>query len=314
VIALLPGPPAGGLLAPLEQAKALLAAAHSVDVVKTIHDQAEAMRVYATQARMGLEAQNHAAEIKLRAERRAGELLAAMAKNRGTLLGGHTVLPPGPEPRLADLAISKMQSSRWQRVAAIPPAVFEQHIAAVKAAGEELTSAGLLRGVRDPSLAVHFSSDSPEWSTPPDITRWVVQVLGAIDLDPCARSHDRPTVPAARRFTAADDGLAQRWAGRVYMNPPYGPVIGAWVSKLVAAYQCGAVTAAIALVPARTDTAWFGELGGCALCFIAGRLRFSGAEHGAPFPSVAAYLGMDREAFAAVFRALGPIWIAWAAG
>lgn len=49
--------------------------AHSIDDVKEIRDKAEALRQYARQAGESLENQNMIAEIKLRAERRAGELL-----------------------------------------------------------------------------------------------------------------------------------------------------------------------------------------------------------------------------------------------
>ena len=68
----------------LETARRLLAEVRSVDDAKAIHDVAEAARIYARQARLGLEAQNDAAEIKLRAERKLGELLAAIrAKHPG---------------------------------------------------------------------------------------------------------------------------------------------------------------------------------------------------------------------------------------
>ncbi len=53
------------------------------------------------------------AEIKLRAERRAGEILAGMEKQHGARLttGFHDVRT------LSDLGISKLQSHRWQAVA-----------------------------------------------------------------------------------------------------------------------------------------------------------------------------------------------------
>src|SRR5207244_6259503 len=75
--------PSSSPLARLETARRLLAEVRSVDDVKAIHDLAEAARIYARQARLGLEAQNDSAEIKLRAERKLGELLTALPKQDG---------------------------------------------------------------------------------------------------------------------------------------------------------------------------------------------------------------------------------------
>lgn len=131
------------------------------------------------------------------------------------------------------------------------------------------------------------------------------RALGRIDLDPCA---DAPrSVPAQRHFTRKEDGLARPWAGRVYMNPPYGEGIGAWVEKLVAAHAAGEVPEAIALVPTRTETKWFQRFRDYAICFPRGRLRFGGGTAEAPFPSAAVYLGRDRAAFVRAFSDLGDI-------
>jgi hypothetical protein len=156
------------------------------------------------------------------------------------------------------------------------------------------------------ALAVHYSSATPEWYTPPAILERVVRVLGSIDLDPCS---DGPTslVPASRRLTRADDGLAQLWSGRVFLNPPYGRDIGRWVEKLVSSYEQGHVAEAIALLPARTDTTWFAVLASYPVCFVRGRVRFVGASSGAPFPSAVVYLGRNPLRFYDVFCDLGQI-------
>ena len=84
------------------------------------------------------------------------------------------------------------------------------------------------------------------WLTPPGI----LSALGPFDLDPCAPQF-RPWDMAARHLTVNDNGLACPWHGRVWMNPPYGRDIGAWMARL-SGHGTGT-----ALVYARTETAWF---------------------------------------------------------
>lgn len=158
------------------------------------------------------------------------------------------------------------------------------------------------------NLAVHFSSSSPEWYTPQHIIECVVDALGAIDVDPCSNSKTDPNVPAKHHLTVEDDGLSQPWFGRVYMNPPYGSEIKHWVDKLATEFESGHTTEAIALVPARTDTAWFRRLPSEHICFVSGRLAFSGHDTSAPFPSAVLYLGNSPERFASVFRDVGLIY------
>ncbi len=83
-----------------------------MDEVKQVRDKAEALRLYYRQQEGGLEMQNNAADIKLRAERRAGELLKGMEKQGpGDYKRSHDVTV---SPKLSDIGISRMQSSRWQ--------------------------------------------------------------------------------------------------------------------------------------------------------------------------------------------------------
>ncbi len=64
-------------LALLDTARRLLAKVRGVDEVKAIRDVADVARIYGRQARLGLEAQNDAAEIRLRVERKLGEITSA---------------------------------------------------------------------------------------------------------------------------------------------------------------------------------------------------------------------------------------------
>lgn len=157
-------------------------------------------------------------------------------------------------------------------------------------------------------MAVHHSSKSNEHYTPKAILEAVVECLGGIDLDPCSNSHCSPNVPATHHFTQEDNGLAQVWKGRVFMNPPYGNEVGPWVEKLVSEHEAGNVTAAISLVASRTDTQWFKRLRDYPCCFVEGRLKFVGSKDAAPFPSAIFYLGEDIAAFHFCFSEIGDIW------
>jgi phage N-6-adenine-methyltransferase len=148
-----------------------------------------------------------------------------------------------------------------------------------------------------------MSSTSSEWYTPPHIVGCVLATLGAIDLDPCA--DPGRAIPAATHFTKADDGLAHEWRGRIFMNPPYGREIGEWTGKLAAEYTAGRVTEAIALVPARVDARWWRTFPATSVCFVDGRLKFSGAKNSAPFPSALLYLGARPEVFEAAVSSVG---------
>jgi site-specific DNA-methyltransferase (adenine-specific) len=130
--------------------------------------------------------------------------------------------------------------------------------------------------------SVHFRSDSCEWSTP----QHYFDALDArhhFTLDVCATAEN---AKCAAYFTRADDGLAQRWTGRVWCNPPYGRAIGLWLRKAWESVESGDAELVVLLVPARVDTAWWHDYAARGeVEFLRGRLRFGGAESGAPFGS-----------------------------
>lgn len=157
-------------------------------------------------------------------------------------------------------------------------------------------------------MRVMGSSESPEWYTPQSVIDCVLACFSEIDLDPCSNSHEHPSVPAHTLYTRDDNGLAQDWHGKVYLNPPYGSEIPEWIRKLVYEYEVtGNVTEAIALLPGRIDTNWFQPLYEYVMCNVHGRLQFANSPYNSPFPAVIVYLGCRIENFIDTFKGLGPI-------
>ena len=81
--------------------------------MKSIRDKPVAMQVYARQAK-DTELIGYATEIRLRAERRAGELLTAMAERGERHEQGQGVKSRDATlPKLSDLGVTKAQCDAW---------------------------------------------------------------------------------------------------------------------------------------------------------------------------------------------------------
>ena len=124
-----------------EQARTALAECHRVDEVKDIRDKAEAMAAYARQAKDS-ELIQYATEIKVRAERRCGELLTRTAESGERASRGKPA-ETSQASTLSEMGLTRDESSRYQQLAAMPEAHFETAVATAKAtAGECLCDAG----------------------------------------------------------------------------------------------------------------------------------------------------------------------------
>jgi len=109
-----------------------------------------------------------------------------------------------------------------------------------------------------------------EWYTPPSL----FDALGLdFDLDPAA-SFAAAHVPAAQFIGKAENGLAGPWAGRVWLNPPYGPDLPAFVDRMVR-HRHG-----VMLTASRTETRWWQQAAASAdaVCLLRERLHFIRAD------------------------------------
>lgn len=102
------------------------------------------------------------------------------------------------------------------------------------------------------------------WLTPPEI----IKSLGPFNLDPCC-PQGMPWRTARRMISLPQDGLAVKWNGRVWCNPPYSDPLP-WVKKMTE-HESG-----IMLLPANPDTR-YAQLAlkhSSSVVFIKGRLLF----------------------------------------
>lgn len=297
-------------LANISAARRALASAQTLEDVLHIRDQAKAWEACMKIVGESLSAQQDAAEVKLRAERKAGEMLAGMEKNKGGRPAEKTAgtVPEVSALSLAELGVKEDQSRRWQKEAAVDDETFQNYLASCREEQREITQAGLLNIAK--GCHVSANSGENEWYTPPDYIEAAREVMGSIDLDPASCETAQGNVKAKRYYTADDDGLSQKWTGNVWLNPPYSKdLIGEFAGKVVA--EASRLKQAVVLVNNATDTAWFHQLASVAsaICLLRGRVKFldkAGKPANTPVQGQAVlYVGPRVEAFRSRFSAFG---------
>jgi len=164
------------VLVALDRAKLWLTTASDLGEVRELQAQAEAMRVYSRQAEIGRDAENAACEIRLRAERRMGELKADLAPHGGDRRS-ESRFPLGT---LKDLGITKKESAAFQKLAAVPEETFEERLADAKESGRLSRAAILGDRQADYREAV---GRYPFLSDMPDEARQKTAVMMADSLD-----------------------------------------------------------------------------------------------------------------------------------
>ncbi len=135
--------------------------------------------------------------------------------------------------------------------------------------------------------------------------KWLIQSLekefGKFDLDPC--SNLESTYTAIHHFYENQDGLAKKWYGKVFCNPPYSQGnIPKWISKAILEItRKGHCKLIIMLLPSDTSTKWFHQTFCIRYKFgdknyyvidtdheirLLDRINFSNSKNNAKFPSM----------------------------
>lgn len=282
----------------------------AVDEVKDWRDKAAALQAYARQAK-NKQLEVDAAEIRIRAERRLGQMLEQSAETGERARPGE-YRKESPAPTLSDLGISKDLSSRAQQIASIPDDEFEQTLAEHRAEQQAVTG----RTMEKLANRAHVANNSGEneWYTPSQFIEAARLTMGGIDLDPASCELANATVKAAQFFDIETNGLAQEWHGRVWMNPPYAqPLIQQFAEKVTGAFMDHEIEQACVLVNNGTETAWGQTLleQASAVCFPKSRIRFidkNGQASGAPLQGqMIVYLGDEPERFKEAFSGFGVV-------
>lgn len=292
-----------------------IAEAKSVDEVKDVRDKAAALAMYARQANNKL-MEIDCSEIRIRAERRVGQMMAAQKEMDGLNHGGRPKTGSKSDPvittpqTLAELGIDKKLADRARKLNALPDDQFES----IMAAHRELQAA-----VTDSTFAklskphVSHNSGNDEWYTPSHLVESARAVMGSIDCDPASSSVAQEWINAKCYYTTADDGLTQKWVGNVWMNPPYSdPLIGRYAAAFVE--RRSEFSAGITLTNNATETEWCQSLlsiadGGC---FPRGRIKYldrDGRPANTPLQGqIFLYFGSDLRAFLKEFKKYGAVF------
>lgn len=167
------------------------------------------------------------------------------------------------------------------------------------------------------------SFQSQHETEPPEIERyspsWLVdgarQVMGGIDIDPASCSFANRTVKATKFFSQQNNGLKQRWQGRVFLNPPFGHEWKQWAEKLIEEIDAGRTKQAFLVAPGKVlwvvGATWFRPLLKGSLFLPDERIEYlnpdSNTWQDVCLGSFCIYYGQQQRRFAKVFGCKGAI-------
>ena len=232
--------------------------------------------------------------------------------SHGSLDKVEAIKAANPEPEILEaVRTGEVSINLAAQFVALPEEAQQEAIAAI-AEHHEPAKEVMREAVKKAHVA--NNSGNNEWYTPPKFIELARQVMGGIDLDPATSEVANRVVQAPKIFTAEDDGRAQQWSGRVWMNPPYAqPLMGDFAEAVASKYESGEIEQACILVNNGTETQWFQRMLGAAdaVCFPKTRIKFfdpAGNPSGAPLQGQAIlYMGGNVNAFASLFAEEGVV-------
>lgn len=166
------------------------------------------------------------------------------------------------------------------------------------------------------------------WQTPKIIIDLCREALGGgIDLDPASSAKANEIVGAEFFHTEKDDGLKHPWAGRVFLNPPYGGTDEAgadiFTRKLIDEIRLGNTIEAITILNLQSmPTKWFPRISENASAHGIARKRIGflgprpksgkGTRYGASKNgTVFSYFGPNHERFFRIFSPYAYCFALW---
>lgn len=123
---------------------------------------------------------------------------------------------------------------------------------------------------------INKNTGNEEWYTPAEYIESARLVMGSITLDPASCKTANAIVKAEKYYTKHENGLLQKWHGRLWINPPYTqPSIQRFCEKLIQDLHDEYIEQACVLISNATETK-HGQLllSNCdAVCFLSGRVN-----------------------------------------
>jgi len=165
---------------------------------------------------------------------------------------------------------------------------------------------------------VSLNTGEYEWYTPGEYVEAAKTVMGVIDVDPASSDVANETVKAKKFYTSDNTGLDKKWAGNVWMNPPYSqPLVSLFCAAFAEKLDAGEIKQGCVLINNITETSIGQNLMKlCStVCFPAGRIKFLDKNNeplGAPLQGqMILYFGDKAKLFIKQFSQFGVCFKRW---